>query len=146
MSEAPRQEAAAPLAPGLRHTLPRRLVWEALGRLGPHCTAEEIAADLEARHLGLPRSSVYRALEALEASGAVRGIHFGGGAARYECASAEHQHALCQVCHGVLHLENALLRPLHDHLEREQHFTPLRTEVLVVGVCAHCAAEGDLSS
>ncbi len=136
---------ATPLAPGLRHTLPRRLVWEALGSLGAHCTAEEIAADLEARRLGIPRSSVYRALEALETSGAVRGIHFGGGAARYERASEEHQHALCQVCHGVQHLENTLLAPLRAHLEHEHGFTPLRMEVLVVGVCADCAAAEDLS-
>ena len=36
----------APLAPGLRQTLPRKLVWEAVVRLRGHCTAEEIAADL----------------------------------------------------------------------------------------------------
>ena len=139
-------KTAPPLGPGKRQTLPRRLVWESLGRLGPHCTAEEIAVDLEERHLQLPRSSVYRALEALTVSGAVREVHFGGGAARYELASEEHEHALChaicQVCHGVLHLEDELVRELESHLQHDHRFTPLRTEVVVVGVCAHCARSG----
>ncbi len=140
------REHTAPLAPGMRQTLPRRLVWEALSRLGPHCTAEEIAGDLDDRQLQLPRSSVYRALDALTASGAVRVAHFGGGAARYELAGEAHRHsmchAICQVCHGVLHLEDSLVRDLEAHLEHDHHFTSTQTEVVVVGVCAHCAQAG----
>jgi len=123
----------------MRQTLPRRLVWEAMARLGPHCTAEEIAADLEAHSISVPRSSVYRALEALEDSGAVKAVHFGGGPARYEPTGEDHQHAVCQVCRGILHLENALIRELEEHLEQDHHFTPVRTDVTVVGICAHCA-------
>ena len=124
--------SAAPLAPGLRQTLPRRLVWEALARLGPHCTAEEIAADLEAHGVSLPRSSVYRSLEALDASGAIKAVHFGGGPARYEPSGEAHQHAVCQVCRGIMHLENALIRELEEHLEQDHRFTPLRTDVTVI--------------
>lgn len=137
------REHIAPLAPGMRQTLPRRLVWEALSRLGPHCTAEEIASDLDVRRLQLPRSSVYRALDALTASGAVRVAHFGGGAARYELATKEHQralcHAICSTCHGVLHLEESLIQELEARLERDHRFAAVQTEVVVVGVCAHCA-------
>lgn len=132
----------APLAPGMRQTLPRRLVWEAMVRLGAHCTAEEIADDLDAHNVSLPRSSVYRALEALDASGAIEAVHFGGGPARYEPAGEAHQHAVCQVCRGILHLENALIRDLEEHLEHDHRFTPLRTDVTVVGICAHCAEAG----
>lgn len=136
------ERKAPPLAPGMRQTMPRRLVWGALERLGAHCTAEEIAADIEAHHLNIPRSSVYRALDALEASGAIKAVHFGGGPARYEPAGDPHQHAVCQVCRGILHLENALIRELEEHLEHDHHFTPLRTDVTVLGVCAHCAEVG----
>ena len=135
-------QAVAPLAPGMRQTLPRRLVWEAMTRLGAHCTAEEIAIDLEAHGLSLPRSSVYRALEALDASGAVRAVHFGGGPARYEPTGEAHQHAVCQVCQGILYLENGLIRELEEHLERDHRFTPMRTDLTVVGICAHCADAG----
>ena len=134
--------SAAPLAAGMRQTLPRRLVWETMTRLGPHCTAEEITADLEAQNISLPRSSVYRALEALEASGAIRAVHFGGGPARYEPTGEAHQHAVCQVCHGIMHLENALIRELEEHLEHDHRFMPIRTDVTVIGICAGCADAG----
>ncbi|MGI8914766.1 MAG: Fur family transcriptional regulator [Chloroflexota bacterium] len=139
------QGIAPPLAPGLRQTLPRRLVWEAMGRLGPHCTAEEIADHLAARELELPRSTVYRALEALVVSGAIRAVHFGGGPARYEPIREQHQHAICQVCHGILHLEHALVRELEAHLARDHHFRPVQTEVVVIGICAGCVESGQVT-
>jgi Fur family ferric uptake transcriptional regulator len=132
------QKTMLPLSRGLRHTLPRRLVWEALGRLGPHCTAEEISMEITARNLGLPQSTIYRALTILEESGAISVVHFGGGPARYEPAGEAHPHAVCRVCGSILHLENALLRELEKHLEHAHHFTPQRIEAVVVGTCARC--------
>lgn len=90
----------------------------------------------------MPRSTVYRSLEALSGSGAVRPVRLGAGAIRYELAGEDHQHALCQVCEGVFHIEDELLRELERHLEELHRFRPVRTEVLVVGVCNSCASSG----
>ncbi|MGH7904232.1 MAG: Fur family transcriptional regulator [Candidatus Dormibacteraceae bacterium] len=130
------------LAPGMRRTRQRRLVWEALEALGPHCTAEEIAASVERRQPGFHRSTVYRALEALTASGAVHSVHLGDGPTHYELATDEHQHAVCQACRSILHLEDSLLEELHEHLEERHRFKPVRTEVLVVGICDACGRAG----
>jgi len=92
--------ASAPLAKGMRHTRQRQAVWEAVLRLGGHCTAEEIAAELEKSSPGFPRSTVYRALDALTSSGALHAVRLGEGAVHYEPATGEHQHAVCQVCNG----------------------------------------------
>ena len=131
-----------PLSPGQRHTEQRRLVWAAITALGAHCTAEEITAHVQQTRPGFPRSTVYRALEAFTVAGALRQVRFGTGATHYEIAGEEHQHAICQVCEGVLHLEDSLLRELEQHLEEIHRFTPVRTEVLVVGVCDLCARSG----
>jgi Fe2+ or Zn2+ uptake regulation protein len=133
-----------PLGAGQRHTLQRRLVWDAITALGPHCTADEIAARIQAQRPGFPRSTVYRALEAFTIAGALRPVRFGAGATHYEIAGEDHQHAVCERCEGIVHLEDSLLRELEDHLEELHHFRPLRTEVLVVGICQACAqtAEG----
>ena len=139
MSEKAICSGIPPLESGRRLTLPRRLVWDALERLGPHRTADEIASDLEHRQVRLPKSTIYRVLERLTASGAVRAIHLGGGPARYEVAMTAHPHAVCQVCHGILHLEHELVDALEQHLEQEHRFTTTRTDVVVVGVCADCA-------
>jgi Fe2+ or Zn2+ uptake regulation protein len=132
-----------PLGVGQRHTSQRRLVWETIAALGPHCTADEIAARIEAARPGFPRSTVYRALEAFTIAGALRPVRLGAGPTHYEIAGEDHQHAICERCEGIIHLEDSLLRALEDHLEELHHFQPRRTDVLVIGVCAACARAGE---
>lgn len=131
--------AAAPLAKGMRHTRQRQAVWEAVQRLGGHCTAEEIAAELDKRSPGFPRSTVYRALDALTSSGALHAVRLGEGPVHYEAATGDHQHAVCQVCNGILHIEHDLVRDLEGQLETLHRFHTVRAEVLLVGVCDACA-------
>ncbi|MBO0685071.1 MAG: transcriptional repressor [Candidatus Dormibacteraeota bacterium] len=131
--------SSPPLRPGMRHTRQRQQVWDAVRRLGGHCTADEISAELQRSQPGFPRSTVYRALEALATSGALHAVRLGDGPIHYEIASESHQHAICQVCDGVMHIESGLVAELEHHLEERHRFTPVRTEVLVVGVCDACA-------
>jgi Fe2+ or Zn2+ uptake regulation protein len=133
-----------PLGVGQRHTSQRRLVWDTITALGPHCTADEIAARIQAERPGFPRSTVYRALDAFTIAGALRPVRFGAGPTHYEIAGEDHQHAICERCEGILHLEDSLLRELEDHLEELHRFQPLRTEVLVIGVCEACARTGEV--
>ena len=127
------------LAPGMRRTAQRTMVYNAIVRLGGHCTAEEIAAELHKVKPGFARSTVYRSLEALTASGSVYAAHLGEGPTHYELASGDHHLAVCQVCGGVLHIQEELVNSLETHLEELHHFRPVRTEVLVVGVCDSCS-------
>lgn len=128
-----------PLAPGQRQTRQRRQVWEAVAALGGHSTADEIVAELQRSDPGFARSTVYRVLDALTSAGALHAVRLGVGPLHYEQATGEHQHAVCQVCQGVLHIEHDLVGELERHLEELHRFHPMRTEVLVVGVCDACA-------
>ncbi len=74
------------LAPGMRRTAQRQMVYDAIVRLGGHCTADEITLDLHRTKPGFPRSTVYRALDALTASGSVYAAHLGDGPTHYELA------------------------------------------------------------
>src|SRR5207247_3893348 len=65
--------------PGMRRTAQREMVYNAIVRLGGHCTAEQITEELHHTKPGFPRSTVYRALEALTASGSVYAAHLGEG-------------------------------------------------------------------
>ena len=126
-------------APGMRRTAQRSMVYDAIVRLGGHCTAEEITEELHKTKAGFPRSTVYRALEALTASGSLFAAHLGDGPTHYELASGDHHHAVCQVCGGVMHIQEELVSDLEAHLEEGHGFKPVRTEVLVVGVCDDCS-------
>ena len=127
------------LARGMRRTAQRKMVYDAIVRLGGHCTAEQITEELHRTKPGFPRSTVYRALDALTASGSVYAAHLGDGPTHYELASGDHHHAVCQVCGGVMHIEEELVSELENHLAQGHRFKPVRTEVLVVGVCEECS-------
>lgn len=129
-----------PLNPGMRQTRQRQKVWDTVVDLGSHCTADEITSAIQRRQPAFPRSTVYRALDALTTSGALHAVRLGDGPVRYEVASAPHQHAVCQECDRVFHVEQTLVEHVERHLRRHHRFTPLRTEVVVVGICDDCAA------
>lgn len=124
---------------GMRRTAQRSMVYQAIVQLGGHCTADQITEELRRTRPTFPRSTVYRGLDALTASGAIYAAHLGDGPTHYELASGEHQHAVCEVCGGVLHIEEDLVAAIEGHLEEQHRFKPARTEVLVVGVCDDCS-------
>ena len=115
------------------------MVYDAIVRLGGHCTADQITEEVRRERPAFPRSTVYRGLEALTASGAVYAAHLGEGATHYELASGDHHHAVCRVCGGVLHIEEEMVANIENHLDSQHGFKPDRTEVLVIGVCDGCA-------
>ncbi len=115
------------------------MVYDAIVSLGGHCTADQITEEVRRSRPSFPRSTVYRGLEALTASGAVYAAHLGEGATHYELASGDHHHAVCKACGGVLHIEEELVANLESHLESEHRFKPARTEVLVIGICDACS-------
>jgi Fur family ferric uptake transcriptional regulator len=123
----------------MRRTAQRTMLYEAIVRLGGHCTADQITEELRRSRPSFPRSTVYRGLEALTASGSIYAAHLGEGATHYELATGDHHHAVCQVCGGVLHIEEGLVTALENHLEEQHRFKPARTEVLVVGICETCS-------
>jgi len=125
----------------MRRTAQRSMVLEAIVRLGGHCTADQITEEVRRSRPDFPRSTVYRGLEALTASGAVYATHLGEGATHYEPASGDHHHAVCRVCGGVLHIEEEMVTNIENHLDSEHRFKPERTEVLVIGVCDSCSRE-----
>jgi len=117
------------------------MVYEAIVRLGGHCTADQITEEVRRIRPAFPRSTVYRGLDALTASGALYAAHLGEGATHYELASGDHHHAVCKVCGGVLHIEEDMVASIESHLGSEHQFRPERTEVLVIGVCESCSRE-----
>src|SRR5260370_7803655 len=101
------------------------MAYNAIVRLGGHCTADEITAELHTTQPRFPRSTVYRSLEALTASGSVYAAHLGDGPTHYELATGDHHHAVCQLCAGVLHIEEEPIYPLKTHPDATPPLNPL---------------------
>ncbi|MBO0702434.1 MAG: transcriptional repressor [Candidatus Dormibacteraeota bacterium] len=127
------------LGPGMRLTRQRRVIWELLAGRGGHLTADEILAQVRQAQPSIARSTVYRALEALEATGDVRAARLGGPSVRYEVADRAHHHAICQACGRVQHLDEELVGAIEAELARRARFTAVQTDLVVLGLCAACA-------
>ena len=87
---------------GLRATRPRVAVLEALGEVGGHRSAEELAVVLHERHVRFARASIYNVLDDLVATGLVMLADVGPGRALYEVAAQWHHHLVCRRCRRVI--------------------------------------------
>lgn len=127
---------------GHRVTGPRRVVLETLARRGGHPTAEELYAEIELRHPGVHRATVYRTLERLAELGEVTHVHMGHGATAYHLTDPVegrvHLHARCRVCGRVLDLPADLLEPIGRRLSQDHDFALDPRHVALSGECGTC--------
>jgi Fe2+ or Zn2+ uptake regulation protein len=103
-------------------------------------TLEEIQADLAELHVAADFSSVFRAVERLEADGALRRLHVDEGPARFEPCGTHHDHLHCTKC-GRLAPVSCLARKIDfKFLEAETGFTITAHDIVLSGVCRSCRA------
>lgn len=119
-------------AAGLRATRPRRLVLDAVERLGGHRSADDVLDALRGDGAQLSRQGVYDALDALVGAGLVVAADVGHGSARYEPAATAHHHFVCRVCGAVSDVDGPTPRLAVPGALIES------ASVLLGGVCAGC--------
>ncbi len=127
-------------AVGGRMTPQRQRVYDAVAA-GAHVTPEVIVARIgEDGGKPLPPSTVYRALEALEALGVVGHTHLDHHAPTYHLAGhSSHIHLVCQTCGRVQECEVDLAAGFNGNVEAVNGFVPDMTHMAVHGQCAECA-------
>ena len=134
------ERAAAKLrSAGLRATQPRLAVYQALRHLGGHRSADEVASHLAEGQRPLPRTSVYNALQALQAAGLVMLADAGPGPILYEAATSWHHHFVCRECGQVIDVpcdigSKPCLLPSDPRLEVDE------AQVIFRGRCQTCAS------
>jgi Fe2+ or Zn2+ uptake regulation protein len=125
-------------AAGRRRTAARYAIVQMLVDAKGHVTADELAADVQARFPSVNISTIYRTLDTLEDLGIVDHVHLGHGRAVYHLADSDHQHLYCERCERVEELPAAKLRSLVSALEREYGFEVDQRHFAIVGVCRRC--------
>ncbi len=127
-------------AKGMRMTVQRRLVLDALRRARHHITAEEIARSIRASYPQIDPSTVYRNLEALERLGYVTHTHLDDRVTRWRRAdSPQHGHLVCRRCGSEQEISMSVLAPLAKRLKGEHGFSADLAHSAVVGLCRECA-------
>ena len=126
---------------GLRITAARRAVCSIIAeRHSEHLTAASILEAVQANpDAAADQSTVYRTLDALEASGLLVHSHLGHGAAVYHIASeAGHQHVVCSQCGATAAVPAAQLSQWLLELKRSTGFAVDPTHFAVTGLCPDC--------
>ncbi len=115
-------------------TTPRRLLVRCLFEASGHRTAEELAAEIQARAPDISISTVYRNLEELERLGVVVHSHLGHGPATYHLATAAHGHLVCRKCEIQLEIAEGFFADLR---RRDMNLLPPGTNLLTDPLTAH---------
>jgi len=126
-------------ARGLRLSMTRQLVLEALFAAAAPLSAETIAA-----RLALVPTSVYRNLETLERHGLLRHVHLGHGPGLYALVGhGEQEYIYCPACGVARTVRPQLLDPVRAHIRRRFGYEVRFTHFALVGRCARCAGAGE---
>jgi Fur family ferric uptake transcriptional regulator len=126
-------------ANGGRVTDARRAILRALIDHGPHPTAEQLTAHVQARHPDTHESTIYRFLDDLERLGVVDHVHLGHGPAVYHFADDTHHHLVCDVCGLVVEVPDRALDGLRRRLRAHFDFEMEPRHFAVPGRCKECA-------
>jgi Fe2+ or Zn2+ uptake regulation protein len=125
---------------GQRVTSQRLVILRELRRRGQHATAEAIHRAVHQELPGVSVPTIYATLELFVELGLARRIDT-GTAALYDAGLEPHQHAVCRRCGKVQDVAGRLNAGAFLGAARGAGFQPQGAELLVMGVCAECAAK-----
>ena len=124
-------------ARGLRLSMIRQLVLEALFAAAGPVSAEELAL-----RLGLVPTSVYRNLETLERHGLLRHVHLGHGPGLYTLVGhGEHEYIYCPGCRTARAVRPELFDPVRGQIRRRFGYEVRFTHFALVGQCPRCLGQ-----
>jgi Fur family ferric uptake transcriptional regulator len=126
-----------------RNTQQRQVILEELQKFKTHPTASTLYTHVRSRLPKISLGTVYRNLEMLNRLGLVKKFEFGGGEARYDGTTQNHDHIRCLHCGR---LEDVSLPP-HDLMGREANdlggYKILGHRFEYLGVCPECQATAE---
>ena len=129
---------------GLRRTMPRSIVARTLHAHAGHHTVGEIQRLVEAEFgyaAAMARSSVYRALEALEDVGLVQAVRTGQEEVQFEWAEDPHHHLICTDCGHSEEVRLAAADAVAREASRQHGFHVAVRHLALKGTCQSCTPE-----
>ncbi|MGC8464408.1 MAG: Fur family transcriptional regulator [Acidimicrobiales bacterium] len=130
-------------AAGLKVTIARRAVLDALIESPGHLTAEDLLEIVTKTYPEIHISTIYRTLDTLESTRVVDHVHLGHGRAVYHLASNSHQHLVCEHCGLVLQVPDETIDAFASAIDRDYGFALRRNHFAVIGTCRTCRATGN---
>ena len=136
----PRDPASLLREHGVQVTAQRLAVLRAVSRR-PHCTADDVAADVRAAIGAISRQAVYDALGMLVEKGFIRRIQSARSPARYEDRVGDnHHHLICRNCGKTVDVDCAVGDTPCLTAAADSGYQIDEAEVIYWGTCPECLA------
>jgi len=126
---------------GLRCTVQRRVILEAVMDLDTHPSADQIFDVVAERIPGISRTTVYRNLESLDRMELITKACHPGRVVRYDRRIELHHHLICLHCDDVVDVSDARLDALQVPNTAELGFEVHDFRVQLRGICSQCRAK-----
>ena len=125
---------------GLKLTLPRKTILEAVFATHDHFNAEELYGQIKRVSKGISLATVYRTLPLLMEAGLVQHALRSEGCERYEhiYGHPKHIHWLCSRCGALLESDLHPVIPVIEKLAKSLNFLVEETELILKGLCWKC--------
>ena len=123
---------------GNRSTTARRILLAVLFANRSHRSAEEIAADVQARAADTHLTTIYRNLDELERLGVIDRTRLRNGPATYHLAQTAHGHLVCANCGSLTEVPDNLFSGLARSAASQYGFKIQPQRFAVTGLCRDC--------
>jgi Fe2+ or Zn2+ uptake regulation protein len=123
---------------GAHLTQQRAAVFEYLGEVEHHPTAEEVYLAVKQRLPKISLATVYKNLEALVNCGAVSKLAYGDAAARYDIRTDHHYHTRCLDCGKIWDLDAKAGSDWLKQVKPQAGFTVQDYRLELLGYCRDC--------
>jgi Fe2+ or Zn2+ uptake regulation protein len=125
-------------ARGSRITTSRRFLLHALFDTPRDRTAEELAAEIQAKIPDVNLSTIYRNLDELEQLGVIVHAHLAHGPAKYHLAALAHGHLVCEECGATIEAPIDFFSGLSQNAKTRYGFEIHPYHFAVPGRCQKC--------
>lgn len=90
------------------------------------------------KELDIDRVTVFRILNSFVEKGLLRRLEFGEGKARYELATEDHHHLICQSCGSIEDISDCNIDALENDIKRKKGFEVKLHTLEFYGLCKNC--------
>jgi Fur family ferric uptake transcriptional regulator len=126
----------------LRMTRQRRLILEAVSKVGSHPTADEVYARVKRRLPHISLGTVYRNLDTLAERGMIGKLELGGSQKRYDGSTDGHHHIRCLECGLVVDASAGGLVKLEANPDEPSGYAITGFRLELLGYCPRCRKRG----
>lgn len=125
-------------ARGAHLTRQRAAVFEYLGQVDHHPTADEVYLAVKRKLPRISLATVYKNLEALVACEAISKLAYGDAAARYDIRTDHHYHTRCLECGKIWDLNARQGLELLKQVKPQAGFAVKDYRLELLGYCREC--------